>query len=437
MIEHRVQIEKLAFGGNGVGRINGKVCFVPFSAPGDNLIVRIVEDKRSYVNAHIVEVITPSPGRIVPRCPLFESCGGCNWQHLAYADQLQAKRKILSETLWRSARVSSHLVVETVPAPVQYSYRSRVQFKLHSGPDKLDIGFYRQGSHQVEDAPEGCPIALPVINEALKCLRILFSSFPEANQIPQINIDCADQGCIAIVKYTGCDDEGVKTFIRNKAGSLGPVTGIFLQTGKKSPLQKIWGSELLTYSLPVNTPEAATCALRFKPGGFSQVNIVQNRAIMNLIRELANFGGGEQLLDLYCGNGNFSIPFSGEVASITGIEEHPGSIAAAVDNCRLNSVANAKYFAADAASGVRRLANEGQRFDVCILDPPRSGASDSLKEISRLHPRKIIYISCDPNTLARDCNRLSTMEYQVQKSIPIDMFPQTYHIESITLLQKG
>ena len=437
MTDQRVQIEKLAFGGSGVGRIDGKVCFVPFSAPGDELLVRVIDEKRSYSNAQIVEVITPSPSRTVPPCPIFGSCGGCNWQHIAYPDQLEAKRKILSETLWRSARVPTDLVAETVPSPMQYNYRSRVQFKLNSRPNKLDIGFYRQGSHHVEDAPEGCPISLPIINETLGCLRILLAPFPEASRIPQINITCADQGCVAIVKYAGSDHEGVKTYIRNNAALLGPLTGVFLQIDKRSPPLKIWGNELLVYSLPKNGPDTGSCSLRFKPGGFSQVNSVQNKTILNLIRGLAAFQGEEQLLDVYCGNGNFSIPLAGEVASVTGIEEYPDSIAAAVENCCLNSVANAKYIVADAACGVRRLANAGQRFDVCILDPPRSGAADSLKDIARLHPSKIIYVSCDPNTLARDCNKLSTMGYQVQKSIPVDMFPQTYHLESITLLQKG
>lgn len=436
MTGHNIVIEKLAFGGNGVGRINGKVCFVPYSGPGDELTVRIVDEKKSYLNASIDEIISPSPIRVKPPCPIFGSCGGCNWQHITYDAQLEAKQKILAETLWRSARVPGDLVDQTVPAPMQYAYRSRVQFKVQIKAGKLDIGFFRQGTHQVENAPEGCLIALPDINEALQCLRKVLTSMPEVNQILQVNIDCAEQGCIAVIKYVGSDPDRIKASIIKQSGSLGPLTGVFLQDGKHSPLRKIWGNDLLAYSQPGITSEASSYLLKYRPGGFSQINRLQNQSMLGLIRDFAKFEGCEQVLDLYCGNGNFSLPLAGEVANITGIEESSDSIAAAIDNCRLNSVVNAKYIASDATSGVRGLIAKGQKFDVCILDPPRSGAAELLKEIPHLNPHKIIYISCDPNTLGRDCSNLSNMGYMVQKSIPVDMFPQTYHIESITLLQR-
>lgn len=432
----RVNIEKLAFGGNGIGRIDGKVCFVPLSCPGDELLVDITAEKRSYLTAGIVEIITPSPHRVVPPCPLFGSCGGCCWQHIAYPLQVYAKRQILAEALWRGARVPDEKVSDLVQAPEQYGYRSRVQFKLYGGADKLRIGFYRHGSHFVEDAPQGCPIALPVINEALLCLREMLTSFPEPTAIPQINIDCGEQGVVAIINYIGRDPDMVATFFEKNHCSLEPLTGIFLQTGRKSSLRIVTGSRVLAYSLPGGGVDASPCSLNFRPGGFSQVNSVQNRAMLNIIRELSCFDGHERVLDLYCGNGNFSLPLAREVASITGIEDYKDSIAAAVDNCRVNGIENAEYFVSDAAHGVRRLADNGRQYDVVILDPPRSGAADSVGEICRLNPEKIIYISCDPNTLARDCGTLSAGGYNVLKSIPIDMFPQTYHLESITLLQR-
>lgn len=433
----RVNIEKLAFGGNGVGRIDGKVCFVPLSCPGDELLVDITAVKRSYLTAGIAEIITPSSHRVVPPCPLFGSCGGCCWQHIAYPLQVDAKRQILAEALWRGARVPAEKVSELVQAPGQYGYRSRVQFKLYGGADKLQIGFYRHGSHFVEDAPQGCPIALPIINEALQNLRENLSSFPEPTAIPQINIDCGEQGIVAIINYIGRDPNMVADFIEKNHSSLEPLTGVFLQTGRKSSLRRLVGSGELTYFLPSGGVDASLCSLNFRPGGFSQVNSAQNRAMLNIIRELSCFDGHERVLDLYCGNGNFSLPLAREVGSITGIEDYGDSIAAAVDNCRVNGIENAEYLVSDAAHGVRRLAYDGRQYDVVILDPPRSGAADAVGEICRFNPEKIIYISCDPNTLARDCGILSARGYNVLKSIPIDMFPQTYHLESITLLQRN
>lgn len=214
MSEARVSIEKLAFGGSGVGRIDGKVCFVPYSCPGDELLVRITAEKRSYLNASIIDIIIPSSRRVTPSCPLFGRCGGCDWQHVDYDCQLEAKRSILADALWRGARVPVELVRETIASPLRYGYRSRVQFKLHGRSQRLQIGFFRQGSHFVEDAPAGCPIALPVINQALQRLREVLAEFPEPDMIPQINIDCGDHGAVAIVNYIGRDADRTAAFFK-------------------------------------------------------------------------------------------------------------------------------------------------------------------------------------------------------------------------------
>ena len=434
--EFPVRIEKLAFGGSGVGRIDGKVCFVPFSCPGDELRVRVISEKRSFLTARIEEIVTPSPYRVAPPCPLFGSCGGCGWQHIDYPQQLESKRLILSEAMWRGARVPADLVAETVPSALQFGYRSRVQFKLHYAADGLHIGFFRHGSHFVEDAPLGCPIALAVINDALRCLREVLATFPEPAAIPQVNIDCAEQGAVGIVNYIGRNPDGAAAFFARHAQTLKPLTGLYLQTGRKSTLARVWGDDRLVYTLPTGPAGSEGCALGFRPGGFSQVNNSQNRSLLERIRELAGFRGQERVLDLYCGNGNFSLPLAGEVGAITGVEEYGDSIAAARDNCRRNGITSAEFIVADAGGAVRRLVADGRRFDVIILDPPRSGAGDTVRELHYFKPERIIYISCDPSTLARDCGLLGADGYRVATTVPVDMFPQTYHVESITLLQR-
>jgi 23S rRNA (uracil1939-C5)-methyltransferase len=300
----------------------------------------------------------------------------------------------------------------------------------------MHIGFYRQGTHFVEDAPEGCPIALPVINQALASLRNVLQAFPEQNMLPQINIDCAGDGLIAVVNYIGREIDATAAFFNRHLKELQPLTGLYLQTGRKSTLRKVYGDDLLKYSLPDchNNP----CLLSYKPGGFSQVNSVQNHKLLELVRRLSAFRGDERVLDLYCGNGNFSLPLAGDVAAMTGIEEYADSISAALENARKNDINNAEFICSDAVAAVRKLAESGTRFDVVILDPPRSGAGDAVAEICRLNPDKIVYISCDPSTLARDCSVLTRHgAYQVKISIPVDMFPQTYHLESVTLLQRS
>jgi len=428
-------IDSLAFGGNGVCRINGKVCFVPFSCPGDEVRLAVTSEKRSYCVARISELLVPSPSRVTPPCPVFGRCGGCSWQHIEYPRQLLAKQQILAEALRRGGRVDGDRVTPTVPSPTDYGYRSRVQFKLHGQADRLRIGFYRSNSHQVEDIGSGCAIAQPIINTTLAALRAVLPDCPDVSAIAQISVDSADEGVIALVNYGGRDQAAVAAFFREHRADLAPLTGVYLQSGHK-PLLKLYGDDQLSYSLPSATAGGRACRLAYQPGGFSQVNRLQNRAMLEIVRRMTCFQGTEQVLDLYCGNGNFTLPVATSVASVTGIEEYAGSIASAEANRAANAVTNAEFICADVVSGLQGLVAGGRRFDTVILDPPRGGAAEAVPELCRLDPSTIIYISCDPSTLARDCGLLADAGYLVRESVPLDMFPQTYHLESVTLLQK-
>ena len=431
-----VTIDKLAFGGNGVCRIDGKVCFVPFSCPGDEVSLRITAQKKSYCTASISKIESPSSLRTDPLCPIFGSCGGCNWQHISYPVQVEHKRKILAEILWRGARVPAELVEDVVPALQQYGYRSRLQFKVAVRSGKLCIGFFRQSSHQVEDVIDGCPIAATVINETLGCFRTVLASYPYIERVAQLSIDAGESGVVVVVHQTGSITSVMSDYFIDNAIEFGPCTGLFLKADGQQRLEKLWGSSEISYGM-----NPASCAhnpvtLVYPPGGFAQVHLQQNHAMLSVIRRLGAFTSADHLLDLYCGNGNFSLPLAAEVASVTGIEGYAESIHAAECNKKYNNVANVRFFCDDVLAGVRRLTDDGQRFDVVLLDPPRAGAGDAVPDIVRLQPGKIIYVSCDPSTLARDCGLLAGCGYQVVTSVPIDMFPQTYHLESVTLLRK-
>lgn len=429
-------IDKLAFGGNGVCRIDGKVCFVPFGCPGDEVSLRITAEKKSYCTASIAGIITASPSRTVPLCAIFGACGGCNWQHVSYPAQLEQKRNILTETLWRGARVPAELVDDVVAASLQYGYRSRLQFKVSARGGKLRIGFYRQGSHQVEDAAGGCPIAAPVINQVLHCFRAVLQSYPDVGSISQLSIDAGDNGVIVVIHHNGRISSKNREYFIERSGAFGPCTGLFIKAENHSSGEKLWGNSEISYCMTTADPDQKPQLLTYPPGGFAQVHQLQNAAMLSVIRRLGAFTSTVQLLDLYCGNGNFSLPLAAEVASVVGIEGNSDSIRAAEHNRELNKVANARFFCDDVTSGVRRLADQGLEFDTVLLDPPRSGAGEAVPDIARLRPHKIVYVSCDPNTLARDCGLLAGFGYSVVTSVPIDMFPQTYHLESVTLLCK-
>jgi 23S rRNA (uracil1939-C5)-methyltransferase len=430
-------IDKLAFGGNGVCRIDGKVCFVPFSCPGDVVSLRMTAQKKSYCSAAISDIITHSPFRSVPKCAIFGECGGCGWQHISYPAQLEHKRKILAESLWRGGRIPEDLIDEVVSATLQYGYRNRLQFKVSARNGILLIGFFRQGSHQVVDAADGCPIAASVINQVLDRCRSVLQSYPDVESITQLSIDAGDNDVIVVIHHSGRVTSKNRSYFIDRSGDFGPCTGVFLKADNQSSCEKLWGSSDISYRMNPADPAQKPVLLTYPPGGFAQVHQLQNISMLSVIRRLGAFTSTEQLLDLYCGNGNFSIPLSAEVASVTGIEGNKDSTQAAKHNQELNKVANIRFFCDDVVSGVRRLVDQGLRFDTVLLDPPRSGAGDAVSGIVQLQPNKIIYVSCDPSTLARDCGLLSGCGYSVVRSVPIDMFPQTFHIESVTLLNRS
>lgn len=429
-------IDTLAFGGNGVCRLDGKVCFVPFSCPGDEVSLRMTSNKKSYCTATISEIVSPSNARVIPECSIFGICGGCSWQHLSYTVQLLHKRKILTETLWRGARVVPELIEDVLPAASQYHYRNRFQFKAALQNGRLCIGFFRHGSHKVEDAVYGCPVALPSINKVLSYLRGILPSYPAAKSITQITIDAGDNGVVAIIHQDGSVTSKNRDYFIERAADCALCTGLFLKGRHSSDLIKVWGAPVLSYHMVQADTGMQPLIITYPAGGFAQVHQQQNRSILSTIRRVAGFKGSERLLDLYCGNGNFSLPLAAEVGSVLGIEGNAGSIRAAEYNAKLNSVANARFICNDVTSAVCTLLEQGVQFETVLLDPPRSGAGEAVAGIARLQPNKIIYVSCDPSTLARDCQLLKDFGFSVVTSVPVDMFPQTFHIESVTLLQK-
>jgi 23S rRNA (uracil1939-C5)-methyltransferase len=211
-------------------------------------------------------------------------------------------------------------------------------------------------------------------------------------------------------------------------------TGLFLQNGQKSVPEQLWGGGEISYLMPGRNPDNKPSSLKYRPGGFAQVNQSQNVALLSVIRRLGNFTGGEKLLDLYCGNGNFTLPLASDVASVVGVEGAQNSINSAELNRVANDVLNAEFISLDVSAALSRLLRDGRTFDVVLLDPPRTGAGDAVPDIASLKPGRILYVSCDPATLARDCGLLAGYGYRVAESVPVDMFPQTYHLESVTLL---
>ncbi len=432
-----IYIERMAIGGNGVGRIDGKVCFVPFSVTGDRLKVRISKESRSYCEAELVELHESSNLRVNPLCPAFGICGGCNWQHIEYSTQCNIKQELLTATLQRMGGISAPNVPKTAPSANQYSYRARAQFKLHSTESGLAIGFFRRGSHYVIDLPDGCPVVRPAINRAMQQLRQILQNLPDRDRIPQLTIEEGISGVVAIVHYIGSDRKGIIRQLQKEKGRL-PLAGLFLQTSRKESILPVFGDGELKFSVPLCADSARSMNLGYRIGGFSQINREQNSVMATLVCSYARPEASHRLLDLYCGNGNLSLPMSEKVQELLAVEEFAPSIASAVDNARQHHVNNSTFKCNDVVSEVRQLVTQKARFDTILLDPPRTGAVEAVRSVGELGAKKIVYVSCDPATMARDIMILcKSGNYRMIEATPLDMFPQTAHIETVALLSKS
>ena len=434
MTTANITIDKLAFGGAGFGHLDGKACFVPFTAPGDRVRIRVSRQKRSYCEAEVLEILEAAPCRVVPPCPVFGICGGCNWQHIAYEEQLAQKEDIFADLLWRIGRVERETLQPIVADRDGYGYRSRIQLKVRWVAGSIKMGFYRHGSHFVVDLPDHCPIANPALNRVLPELRSALQESPEPDKIPQVDLVCGDNGeTAAIFHYIGLRREEMKRFLLSRRADLPSLQGILLQSGRKATLDVVDGTDRLFYR--VVSMSGQELSLGFSAGSFAQVNYRQNGALLAAVREWSGLTGKERLADLYCGNGNFSLPLAVSASAVVGVENFAPSITDARRNAETQGLANVRFICEESAAGMLELLACGERWDVLLLDPPRTGGEEVIRLIPEFTPRKIIYVSCDPATLARDIALLKKNGYRVKACRPVDMFPQTYHLESVTLLE--
>lgn len=429
----RLQIDKLAYGGSGFGRLDGKACFVPFSAPGDLVDVRIEKSKSSYSEGVIEELISPSNHRVLPLCPSFSTCGGCNWQHVSYEEQCRQKEIIFADTLWRIARVDKEMISPVLKAISAFEYRQRIQLKVNYTSGRLSLGFNRRGSHHVVDINDRCEIAAKPINFAIPEIRDIISSYKDPAQIPQVDLaSSSDDSVSALFHFSGNFPEALAEHLALTEKRLTALHSVSMQSGRKNTFRHIWGQEKLKYTVP--SLDMNDLELYYSPESFSQVNFAQNRVIVKTLLDYCSKVSPDSVLDLFCGNGNFSIPLASMASTIIGFESTEKSVSLAIYNAMVNGVNNTKYQCMDSAVGVEQLAKSGQHYDLVILDPPRTGADEVSKIIHKVAASHLIYISCDPPTLARDISTLKKTGFEVINVQPVDMFPQTYHLECIVFL---
>ena len=410
-----------------MGRVGGKVVFVPFTAPGERVEAEVVREKKDYAEAVLIRVESPSPKRVKPFCPLYGDCGGCQYQHLSYQDQLKLKEEALRETLQRLTRKGSFEISPIIASPADRGYRIRAQFKIGIKEGKKTLGFYAWRTHRVVETEE-CPLLHPLANRILQGLRLWLEETKEVSE-KEIDLTVSPEEEGAVVNLRGkdpWDEHKVQELTKGVIGIKGVVSG-----GEK---QSSWGDLNLVHE----GPEIAGRKIRFQTRGesFVQVNPGQNHNLIRKVVEWGRLGGEEKVVDLFCGSGNLTLPLALGAKKAWGIDLDGQAIESARENARANGMGQCAFWAGTAEEGIGRVREETPSVDLAVLDPPRAGAHGVLEPLVSLHPRKILYVSCEPSTLARDLARLVSLGYNVKRLQPLDMFPQTYHIEAIAELEK-
>ena len=432
----KVRIDRLAHLGSGVGRVDNRVIFIPFTAPGDTVIARVTHRKKHYLHGEIREIVSHSPLRNPAPCNVFGTCGGCHWQHLAYPTQLELKEETFRDLLGRVGRIESIEQLPIIPSPREYSYRVRVQLHAEYRGLQHVLGFFREASHEIIQF-QYCHISDPLINSVLQGLRqflALWVSKPTIQRI-DLNVSVDDQKAIAILHVSPHFVREGRALFRNPHDIHPQLMGVVLvgqETEVKRPVQI--GETAAKYSW--NSPRGIKIRYRVGPLSFYQVNSQQNHRLIHTVVELAGMQGDEKVLDLFCGVGNFTFPLSLRARHTVGIDENPWAVKDAQSIQKMNPITDLEFLCMSVQRALQEKPKKILRPDIVVIDPPRLGCKRIIEGIVQLGASKIIYISCDPGTLARDLHLFRLRGYTPVKTQPVDMFPQTYHIESVTLLRK-
>ncbi len=436
-------VDGLAFGGRGVARHGELVVFVSRALPGDRVRARVTKLKRRHAEAFAVEVLEAGPGRVTPRCAHFGVCGGCAWQDLAYAEQVRHKAAQVDDALRRLGRFEIELE-SIVPAAEQYGYRNKLEYSWSDGPDGPSLGFHRAGRWDELVPVETCHIASPAGND----VRRAFERWARE---------------AGLTAYDGRTGEG---YLRHLVVREGAHTGQLLAMLVTAP-GAVPGRDRLRALLPAEVVGAvhaenadvgeATAGLEPRPlfgadryeevvgglclsvtaGAFMQTNTVMSERLYELAIGYAELSTTDVAWDLYCGAGAIGLLAAARAGRVYGIEIAEESVARARENAERNGIANIEFVAGDVAKSVAPLLERAPRPDVVFVDPPRAGLTPkAVKRLLELAPERIVYVSCNPTTLAPNARALVDAGYALERARPVDMFPHTPHIECVALLRR-
>ena len=441
-----LNITSLTSDGDGVGRAGEMVFFVPNTAVGDTIRAKVLKVKKNVGFARVEEIITPSPDRIEADCPVSFSCGGCVYRHISYEAECRAKRQKVIDAVTRIGKLDAQLVHNIIPSKNIDGYRNKAMIPV--GLDRngeVVMGYYARHSHHIMHCLR-CQLSPPIFNDIIEDVYAFLCHRPALVYTPQnrrgirhIYLRYAETTgdvmfCVVAGSRHFDGEEVLYHSIKEKYSQVKSIvvnvnpddTNVIL--GKRS--YTVHGDGFITDTL---------CGLRFEiaPEAFYQINRTQAESLYAKAKEYARLSGKETLIDLYCGAGTIGLSMADQCRELIGVEIIPEAIENAKRNASQNGVRNARFICGDASQAAEELRKKGIRPDVVVVDPPRKGLTPELIDtIVRMSPDRVVYVSCDPATMARDLQLFTEQDYSVKEITPVDMFPRTPHCESVVSISR-
>ncbi|MCQ8181319.1 23S rRNA (uracil(1939)-C(5))-methyltransferase RlmD [Methylomonas sp. SURF-1] len=427
-----VTIESLSHDGRGVSHVNGKVVFIDEALPGETLDFVYTDSRRDYAEGKVVELHDRNPHRVEPACPHFGRCGGCSFQHVDDAEQIHFKEELLRDQFRRIGKLEIPQIWEALTGP-HWGYRrkARMGVKWVAKKGRVLVGFRERRNPFLAEI-DSCKVMHPIVGENLLALGEMIAGLSIKDKIPQIEVAIGDNDCVLAVRVLEPPSAADQQRMREYAEKLG-VTICLQPKGPDSIVPLDGEAEVVpSYALAEQSVK-----FNFRPAMFTQVNYEINRKMVTRAIEALDLGKDDRVLDLFCGLGNFTLPLATRAGHVVGVEGDLPLVNHARENARLNNLQNVEFHVADLSKDVKDLPWCKQKFDKVLLDPSRAGASEVLHNFKHWRPERIVYVSCNPSTLARDAGILvNELGYKLVKAGVMDMFPQTAHVESIALFVK-
>lgn len=444
--DYEVEVIGLDHEGAGVGRVDNFTVFVKDALPGEKVMAKIIKVSKNYAVGKLIDILKPSVERTEPVCSIYKRCGGCQLMHTSYREQLNLKTKRVRETIRRIGKIEDFIIHPTLGMDNPYKYRNKVQLPVGKSKGRVQIGFFAPRSHDIIDM-DTCHIQDEVADRVVELTR---------RWIEEYNIPVYDEtsgngdirhimvrrgfktGEVMIVIVTNTNKlPGRKEFVDAMVGGVGGIKSI-IQNVNSSKTNVILGSKnIILWGSETITDYIGRFKFSISPLSFFQVNPVQTEVLYGKALEYAGLTGNETVFDAYCGTGTISLFLAQKAKMVYGVEVIPEAVQNAVENARENGVENVKFITGESEKEIPELIKKGIKPDVVVVDPPRKGCERELLDaIASVKPKRIVYVSCDPGTLARDLGILDGLGYRTLEVQPVDMFPMTTHVESVVLMSR-